>query len=230
MQEVILEAKVREKKGKSAAKAARHSGFIPAVVYAAGKESQVLELSRHDFLRFIHLHHVESTLVNLKIGGAESRTVIVKEVQYHPVKEDITHIDFQEISLTSKIKVNVGVKARGEPAGVKQEGGTLNHILWELEIECLPVQIPPEIEVDVAAMKIGDIVCIKDLTLPEGVRALGEPDSIVFSLEAPRKEEEPQAEAGEEEGAKPELEVIKEKKETDGEGAKEKEKGKEEKG
>lgn len=228
MPEVILKAKIREKKGKSAAKASRHSGFIPAVVYAPGKEAQALELSRHDFLRFIHQHHVESTLVNLKISSADSRAVIVKEVQYHPVKEDIIHIDFQQISLTAKIKVSVGVKAKGEPLGVKQEGGTLNHIIWELEIECLPTQIPPEIEVDVSALKIGDTVCIKDLNLPEAVKAIGDPDSIVFSLEAPRKEEEPQPEAGEGEGAMPEPEVIKEKKEAPGESAKAKEKEKEE--
>jgi len=223
MEEIILEAQVRDKKGKTAAGADRREGFIPAVVYGAGKDSQSIKLSRRDFLRFIHQHHLESTVVNLKIKGHEPRTVLVKDVQYHPLREDVIHIDFQEISLTTKIKVNVGIKAKGEPAGVKQEGGTLNHILWELEVECLPTQIPKEIQVDVSQMKIGDAVHVKDLSLPEGVKPVNDPESLVFSVEAPRKEEEVVAPAAEgEERAEPE--VIKEKKEVPEEAEKEKEK------
>jgi large subunit ribosomal protein L25 len=228
MEEVILEAQVRDKKGKSGAKAARREGFIPAVVYGAGKDSQSIKLSRHDFLRFLHQHRLESTVVNLKIKEQKPRTVLVKDVQYHPVKEDIIHIDFQEISLTSKIKVNVEIKAKGEPVGVKQEGGTLNHILWELEVECLPTQIPQEIQVDVSQMKIGEAIHVKDLHLPDGVVPINDPDSLVFSVEAPRKEEEVVAPAAEgEELAEPE--VIKEKKEAPEEVEKKKEE-KEEKG
>lgn len=223
MEEIILEAEVRDKSGKSAVAAARRQGFIPAVVYGGGRDSQAIKLSRHDFLRFIHQHHLESTVVELKIKGHKSRTVLVKDVQYHPLREDVVHIDFQEISLTTKIKVNVGIRAKGEPIGVKQEGGTLNHILWELEVECLPTQIPKEIQVDVSQMKIGDSIHVKDLSLPEGVKPVSEPESLVFSVEAMRKEEEVVAPAAEgEERVEPE--VIKEKKEVPEEPDKEKEK------
>ncbi len=222
MEEVILEAEVRDKKGKSGAKAVRREGFIPAVVYGAGKDSQSIKLSRHDFLRFLHQHRLESTVVNLKIRQQQPRTVLIKDVQYHPVKEDIIHIDFQEISLTSKIKVNVEIKAKGEPVGVKQEGGALNHILWQLEVECLPTRIPQEIQVDVSQMKIGEVIHVKDLHLPEGVVPINDPDSLVFSVEAPRKEEEVVAPAAEgEEFVEPE--VIKEKKEAPEEAEKKKE-------
>ncbi len=213
MEEIVLEAQIRSKHGKSEAKSLRREGFIPAVVYASGKESQSLKLNRRDFLHLIHQYHLESSVINLKIKGQRSRSVLVKDLQYDPVKEEVIHIDFQEISLTSKIKVNVRVVAKGEPVGVKQDGGTLNHLLWELEIECLPTQIPEEIPVDVSQLKIGDAIHVRDIPLPSEVKAVNDPDSLVFSVEPPIKEEELAAVSGEgEEPAEPE--VIKEKKET----------------
>ena len=214
MQEIILEAQLRSERGKSEVKSLRRSGFIPAIVYSAGQDSQSIKLSQRDFLRFIHQYHLESTVISLKLKGQKSRSVLVKEVQYNPVKEDIIHIDFQEISLTSQIKVNVAVIPKGEPIGVKQDNGMLNHLIWELEIECLPTQIPKEIQVDVSHMKIGDVVHVRDLSLPAEVKVINDPDSLVFSLEPPIKEEEIVAAVpaeGEEKPAEPE--VIKEKKE-----------------
>lgn len=217
MEEVILEAQLRPEEGKSKAKLLRRTGFIPAVFYSAGKNSQSIKLSSHDFLRFIHQHHLESTVISLKIKGQKTHSVLAKEVQYNPVKEDVIHIDFQEISLTSKIKINVKIVPKGEPIGVKQEGGMLNHLLWELEVECLPTQIPEEIPVDVSQMKTGDAVHVRDLPLPPKVEAINDPDSLVLSVELPMKEEEitpPPAEG--EEPTEPE--VIKEKKEAAEEG------------
>jgi len=220
MQEVVLEAQLRQEKekGKSKVKSLRNEGFIPAVFYSAGKDSESVKLSRHDFLRFIHQHPLESTVISLKIKGQKSRTVLVKDVQYDPVKDDIIHIDFQEISLTSKIKVNVGIVSKGEPIGIKQDGGMLNHLLWELEVECLPTQIPKEIQVDVSQMKIGDSIHVRDLSLPPEVKTVNDPESLVFSLEPPIKEEEiaPVPAAEGEEPTEPE--VIKEKKEVPEEG------------
>jgi large subunit ribosomal protein L25 len=212
MEEITLQAQLRAETGKSKVKSLRDSGLIPAVVYAAGKKTENLKLGRHDFLRLIHQYHLESTLISLKIKGEKARAVLVKDIQYEPVQEEIIHVDFQEISLTEKIKVNVRVVTKGEPIGVKQEGGTLNHLLWELEVECLPTQIPEEITVDVSELKIGDNIHVKDLTLPVDVKAINNPEDIVIALEAPIKEEEiaPVPAEGEE-AAEPE--VIKEKKE-----------------
>ncbi len=222
MENVILESQLREEKGKSRVKLLRRQGFIPAVVYAAGKDSLSVKLSRHDFLQFIHHHHLETTVINLKVKDKKkSWTVLVKDVQYHPVKENVIHIDFQEISLTSEIKLNVKIVPKGEPVGVKQDGGMLNHILWELEIECLPTQIPAEITVDVALLKIGDAIHVQDLILPAGVKAVNPPDSLVFSLEPPAKEEEPEAGVLAEEEQPSGPEVIKEKKEAPEGGAEE---------
>ena len=237
MEEVVLEAQMRQEKGKSRVKSLRRGGFIPACVYAANKESQSIKLNHHDFLHLIHQYHLESTVINLKINpvrnnisngvkGQKPRIahVLVKEVQHDPVMEDIIHVDFQEISLTSKIKVNVRIVPKGEPVGVKQEGGTLNHLIWELEVECLPTQIPEEIPVDVAQLKIGDSVHVRDLSLPGGVRVINDPDSLVFSLEPPIKEEEIVAAVPAEGEAPAEPEVIKKKKEEVLEEGEEKEK------
>lgn len=213
MEEIILEAEIRETPGKRGAKLLRQKGCIPAVVYGGGLKPEPLSVSRHDFLYFTHQYQQQSSIINLKVKGrGQPRTVLVKDIQYDPVKDEIIHIDFQEISLTSEIKVNVGIVSKGEPIGVKVDGGMLNQILWQLEIECMPTQIPREIEVDVGNLKIGDAIYVKDLSLPAGVKVMGDSNSIVFSVELPIKEEEiapPPTEAEE----RVEPEVIKEKKE-----------------
>ena len=132
-------------------------------------------------------------MVNLKPKDdkkAKGKSCLIKEIQYDPVKGDVIHVDFNEISLTKIIKVNVPVVAKGEPVGVKQEGGSLEHILWEIEVECLPTEIPKNIEVDVSQLKIGDSVHIKDMTFPSQVKVLTAPEAIVFSVSAPVKVEE----------------------------------------
>jgi len=232
MEEILLEAEARTGTGRANTKDLRDSGFIPGVVYAEGKESLPLKISHSALIHLVHQHRLEGVVINLKIKDdkkAKSRPCLIKEIQYHPVHGDIVHVDFNEISLTKAIKVNIPVEAKGEPVGVKQEGGALEHILWEVEVECLPTNIPKNIEVDVSALKIGDSIHIKDLVVPSGVKITNDPSSIVLSVAAPMKEEVPaEAVEGEE---KLEPEVIKEKKEVPGEGeapeAKEKEKDKE---
>ncbi|MFH0912675.1 MAG: 50S ribosomal protein L25 [Candidatus Omnitrophota bacterium] len=229
MEEIFLEIQAREELGKSKVKDLREKGFIPAVIYAEGKKSQAIKVSHKELLQLIHQHRLESAVVNLRPKDekkTKGRPCLIKELQYDPVKGDVMHVDFNEISLTEIIKVNVPVVVRGEPVGVKQEGGSLEHILWEIEIECLPTEIPEDIEVDVSPLKIGDNIHIKDITFPAGIKVLNSPDAIVFSVSAPIKVEEvvEPAVEGEE---KQEPEVIKEKKEVAAEG--EAEEGKEEK-
>jgi large subunit ribosomal protein L25 len=229
MEEILLDAEIRQELGKSKAKNLREKGFVPAVVYAEGKESLPLKISHKQLMQLIHQHHIESALINLKIKDdkkQKSRSCLIKEVQYDPVDGDIIHVDFNQISLTKEIKVNVPVKAKGEPLGVKQEGGSLEHILWEIEVECLPTDIPKQIEVDVSQLKIGDAVHIKDITFPKNIKVLNNPEAIVLSVIAPIKEEIPVAPVEGE--APPEPEVIKEKKEVPAEGEA-KEEGKEKK-
>ncbi len=220
MEDIILEILAREELGKNKVKDLRTKGFIPAVIYAEEKESLPIKVSHKQLLQLIHQHRLESAVINLKIKDdkkQKSRPCLIKEIQYDPVKGDVIHVDFNEISLTKIIKVNVPVVAKGEPIGVKQEGGSLEHILWEAEVECLPTEIPKEIEVDVSQLKIGDTIHIEDITFPSQIKVLNAPEAIVFSVSAPIKEEEVVAPAVEGE-EKQEPEVIKEKKEVAPEG------------
>ncbi len=219
MEEIILEAELREGKGRASSKDLRESGYLPAVVYFHGKDAISIKISRSALLKLAHQHRLESVIINLMIkdGDAKSKLCLIKEIQYHPVREDIIHVDFNEISLTETIKVNGPIQIKGEAIGVKQEGGSLEHLLWEIEVECLPTNIPKGIQVDITALKMGDAIHVKDIVFPEGVKPLSDPAAIVLHVAAPMKEEAP-AEAIEGDTSK-EPEVIKEKKEVPGEGA-----------
>jgi len=234
MEDIILQAELREGRGRANTKDLKESGFLPAVVYSNGKEAISIKISRGALLKLIHQYHFETTIVNLKIKDdklendglasnsqshkkAKGRPCLVKEIQYGPVSEDIIHVDFNEISLTQAIKINVPIEIKGEAVGVKQEGGSLENLLWEIEVECLPTSIPKNIEVDITALKMGEAIHVKDIVFPSGVKALTDPAAIVLHIIAPMKEDAPvDALEGE---TKTEPEVIKEKKEVAGEGA-----------
>jgi large subunit ribosomal protein L25 len=232
MEEIVLEAELREGTGRAKVKDLRESGYLPAVVYFHGKDALSVKVSRSSLLKLVHQHRLESIIINLKIKDdkkAKGRPCLVKEIQYDPVKEDIIHVDFNEISLTESIKVNVPIQTKGEAVGVKQEGGSLEHLLWEIEVECLPTNIPKDIQVDITALKMGDAIHIKDIVFPEGVKPLQDETAVVLHVVAPMKEEVPAEGAEGEAAAEPE--VIKEKKEVPGEaapaeGAKDKDKDK----
>ncbi|MBM3252305.1 MAG: 50S ribosomal protein L25 [Candidatus Omnitrophica bacterium] len=216
MKEIVLEVSLREEIGKSKLRPLRRAGFIPAVVYGEGKKTSAIKVERKSLLRLIHEHRIENAIITLKVSESDKKTkdttVIVKELQRDPVHDNIVHIDFNQISLTKAIQVKVPIVTKGEPVGVKQEGGSLEHVIWELEVECLPTQIPGKIEVDVSELKIGDAILVKDLSVPKEVKILQDPGQVVISVAAPVKEEEIVTAA--EEGAPEEPEVIKEKKET----------------
>jgi len=231
MEELFLDAEIREETGRGKVKALKDKGFIPAVVYAEGKAALALKLSHRQLVQLVHHHRIEGVVINLNIKDdkkQKSRPCLIKEIQHDPVHGEIIHVDFNQISLTKAIKVNIPVVAKGEPMGVKQEGGSLEHILWEIEVECLPTSIPKDIEIDVTQLKMGESIHVKDIIVPQGVKVLNDPGAIVLSVAAPMKEEAP-VEAVEGEAAQ-EPEVIKEKKEVPGEaGAEEGKEVKEEK-
>ncbi|MBU0504147.1 MAG: 50S ribosomal protein L25 [Candidatus Omnitrophota bacterium] len=217
MEEILLNAEQREELGKSGNKALKKTGSVPAVVYKDGKESMPVKIGHKDLYKLLHEHRLENLVLNLNIKDDKNkkpRPCLIKEIQYDPVKGDIIHVDFNEISLTKVIKVNVPVTAKGEPVGVKQEGGSLEHILWEVTVECLPTEIPKDIEVDVTALKIGDSIHVKDITFPANIKVITEQEAVVLSVVSPMKEEVVVPVEGEE---KFEPEVIKEKKEVPGE-------------
>jgi len=213
MEEIRLEVQPRASLGKQKVKTLRREQLIPGIVYGGGKAAQAVQIDRRTYERIRRQHHGEIVFsLNLPDGKKKDGTfyAMVREEQHHPVTEQILHVDFIRISLTEKIEAHVAVEVKGEPVGVKRDGGSLDHLLWELTVECLPTNIPEKIVVDVSSMEIDQTVHVKDLVLPEGVVAKHDPEALVLAVTPPRKEEvaEPTGEEGPEEP-----EVIKEKKE-----------------
>jgi len=218
MEKVILKADVREGAGKRIAKDLRKKDIVPAVVYKGGKDATNLQLSKDDLKSVLHTKAGVNVIIALVIAGAakgKEKTVVIKEIQRDPIKSEILHVDFNEISLTEALKVNVPLASHGEPVGVKKDGGILEHIMWELQIECLPTAIPEKVEVDVANLNIGDAVFVKNIIVPPGVKVLNDPELIAMIVKPP-KVEAPKEEVPAEAAAEPEL--IRKKKEEAEEG------------
>jgi len=212
MEEIKLDVHVRAEIGSQELKAVRGQDMIPGIVYGGGKNPTAVKMDRRTFERIRRQHEGESIILHLNVleGGKKLRdySVIVKEEQHDPVSESIMHIDFKRISLKEEIEVKVPIKTLGEPAGVK-EGGSLDHHLWELDVICLPTDMPERLDIDVSELEIGQAVHVKDLSLPEGVKTNHDLEDIVASVVPPMKEEEEEPVVDED--AEPE--VIGEKKE-----------------
>jgi large subunit ribosomal protein L25 len=198
--------------------------MVPANVYKSGSSPTNLQVSDEKLAEVLHTKAGENVIITLKITGGKAavkdKTVLIKEIQRDPIKDTILHVDFNEISLTEVLKVNVPLTTRGEAVGVKVDGGILEHIMWELQIECLPTAIPEKVEVDVSNLKIGDAVYVKDIVVPEGIKVLNDPELIAVIVKPP-KVEAPKEEVAAEEAAEPEL-IRKKKEESPEEGEEEK--------
>ena len=198
-----LTAKLRQGSGKQFARRVRHQGNIPAVLYGPGKESRKLEVNPTDLTRAISTKAGENTLIDLTVEGEAARVVLVREIQVDPISREYLHADLYEVPMDKKVRVPVPIAVRGEAAGVK-EGGVLDQIIREIEVSCLPTEIPEQLEIDVSALKIGEAAHAKDIPLPPGVEIMIDADQTVATVVAPRKEEElapvvPAAEAAPEE-------------------------------
>src|SRR5215475_4387403 len=228
---IALSGKRREGLGKGSARKARRSGEIPGVLYGHGEKPVPLSVGARAFQVALHTHKGGNPIVNLAVGGNEF-TALIRDAQYDPVSHQVIHLYFQHISLTETIEVRVPLNFTGLAVGVKDGGGILEAILRDVEVRCLPTAIPAGIDVDVAALNIGDSIHVRDLSIPD-VEILNDPDATLVTVVPPTVIEEKPAEAVE--GAEPtaaEPEVIaKGKKEeegaAEGEGDKEKEKEKE---
>jgi large subunit ribosomal protein L25 len=214
MERLKIQAKKRKKVGKEYAKKIRKQGLVPGIIYKKGY-TQPLELKESELIHVLHQAHSENVVVEIEIsdnGDKEIKTAIIKDVIHDPLKGGITHIDFQEVSLEEVVRVKVPIEIQGEPVGVKVDGGLLEHLLWELEVECKAGEIPEKVIIDVSNLKIGDAITVEDLSLPSGVKAIEPPDQVIVHVLAPKVEVVEEVPAAEEEAAA-EPEVIKEKRE-----------------
>ncbi len=185
MATVSLSANSRDVTGKGAARTLRTQGQVPAVIYGHGRDPQPLSLNARDLDKMLSHIQAESTVIEVTVGGQTAKTLI-REIQRHPIRRQILHVDFQALVAGEKVTVSVPIVLTGIPEGVRLEGGVLDQTLREIEIEVDPSNIPDHIEYDVTNMVIGDSVHISDLKVPEGVEVLDDPETSVAVLAAPR--------------------------------------------
>ncbi|MBN2483548.1 MAG: 50S ribosomal protein L25 [Candidatus Omnitrophica bacterium] len=227
MEKIQIKGDPREITTQEKAKKIRKQGFIPAIIYGK-KTNQSIKIPIAE-LKVLRAHRFsESALVEIVMDHSakdqEPVAAVIKDVQFHPLTEEVIHIDFLKVSMKEKIRVRVPLVLKGEPAAVK-DGAILEHLLREVEIEAFPMDLPEAIEVDVSSLELGDSIHVGSLNVGEKIKILSHTEDTIAILAAKEEEpEEPPAEAAIVEGAAPaEPEVIKEKKPQEGQ----KEKGKE---
>lgn len=189
MEEIVLNVEARTERGKGAARRLRQSGKVPAVFYGPKSGATPIAIDRKDFAA--HVANLEgSHLIRFHSNAAElqQRVALVREVQHHPVDERLLHVDFYEVDLTQRLKVTVPLHFVGRAKGVA-EGGILQPIVREMEVECLPTDIPQYIEVDVTALDIHDAVHFADVQMPANVTAVFDANEAVVSVLPPTVEE-----------------------------------------
>lgn len=204
----------RDQKGSAHARRMRRAGLIPGVIYNDAGEARAVSLPKHEFEQMLHRHTSEHVMVRIQLDGAEEKSVLLKDVQHDALTGGVIHADLQEVAMNKKLRVEVPLKLTGAAEGV-QQGGVLDHLLHDLEIECLPADIPEQIEVDVSGLKLNDMLLVRDIKV-DGSRLtiVTDGDLGVASVAMPRaaEEEVPAAEAAATAGAAAEPEVIREKK------------------
>ena len=219
MERVSLAVEKRQEHGKGAARSLRRNGMIPSVLYREGR-SEALKIPKRELLKVINNSSGDQVMIDLEYAGGEKKLALLKDYQVDPVKGELLHTDFFEISLTEEVRVTVHVTTSGEPVGVKRDGGMLRHLLREVEIECLPDKIPGKIKLDISAMEVGQSIHISDLKFEEGIKVLTDVGDIIVTIIAPTVEEAgPAAEAeATSEASQPEL-IKKGKKEEEATGS-----------
>ena len=182
-----LNAKMRQPNGKGPARRIRRTGDVPVVLYGGDKDTVALVLNRKEFEKILHGKGGEHAVVQLVVEDKQewSSPALVKDVQHHPVRGEIIHADFLRIRLDERITTFVPIVLRGQAKGVV-EGGVLDHQLRELEVECLALEVPDEIVVDVTELSMGDSVHVSDIQPPPNVTIVTEPDRTVVAVHTPR--------------------------------------------
>ena len=215
-----LEAEPRKPGTKNDARRVRKAGRIPAVVYGAGKDSSPVSVDPRQVARILHSASGHNTIFDLSLDGERSKAMIV-DWQYEPIKGSLLHIDLKRIAMDQKLTVNVPIVLKGEAAGVKQQGGILEQTLREVEVECLPQDIPTEITLDVSELVFGKVLRVQDLPKSDKLTFVSDENQPVAHIISVKEEVAPTPEAAAAEAAAPtEPEVIKKGKQEE-EGAEE---------
>jgi large subunit ribosomal protein L25 len=185
-----LIASVRSDSGTGNARKLRQSGSVPAVIYGHGRAPQSLSLNTREFERLLSSISVSSTVIDLSVDGKPSRTLI-REIQRHPFKRSIIHVDFQELVAGEKITVSIPLRFVGTADGVRNSGGILEETMHQVHLRLDPASIPDHIDVDVTPLHVGHSIHIRDLVVPEGVTVLDDAGATVCVCTAPKTESTP---------------------------------------
>ena len=190
-----LSAQKREGTGKGVARKLRQSGRLPAVLYGRDLESVHLSLDAGEADRLFHSISVDNTIVDLRVEGEKGAVqTLVREIQIHPWKTTLLHVDFLRIQEGVAVDFDVPVHLIGVPQGVEIDGGTLEQIIHDLPVRCIPSKIPASIDIDVSALGLNDALHISDIELDEGIEVRIAPERTICSVAVPRAEEEPEVE------------------------------------
>ena len=216
MANASLTATARATSGKGAARSLRREGSVPAVIYGHAREAQSLAVPSRDLEKLLGSIAAGSTVVELAIDGKTSRTLI-REIQRHPFKRHVLHVDFQELVAGEKITVMIPLVLHGIPEGVRLGGGILEQMMREIEVEVDPANIPNHIDVDVTHLVVGHSIHVGELNIPAGVTVLADEEAPVALVQISRAAIEAEPAAAEEGATPAEPELIRQKKDEEGE-------------
>ncbi len=208
--EMKIKVQKRTVSGSGSVERLRKQGLLPGIINNDKGESILIQMNRHDFDMFLRHHSSESLIIDVEVDGDKVRKLLLKEVQHHPVSDKILHVDFLEVSMTKKMRVDIPIRLIGTPAGVLTEGGVLDHLIRTVEVECLPGDLVEGIEIDVSALKVGDAILVRDIKVGPGLHILTNGAVAVAGVSIPKVVVE---ETSEEAAAATEPEVIGAKKE-----------------
>src|SRR5262249_48651862 len=190
--ETVLEATARDTSGKNEARRTRRAGRVPAVLYGGdGSEATPIAVEPKALLRILHSESGANTLISLKLPGGGDTRVLVKEYQLDPVTHQVLHADFYRFAMDRAIQVTIPVVVKGEPKGVKQQGGVLEFIRREIEIECLPGDIPEHVEIDVSELMLHQGIRVRDLSVDPKWKPISDPELMLLHVIMPKAEEAP---------------------------------------
>ena len=201
-----ISVKKRSIEGSSASRRMRHAGLLPGVIYGIDSNPLAVELETHALEQVLHHHASETILVDIDLEGEGSVSVLLKEVQHHPVSGALLHVDLQRVAANQTLQVEVSLELVGEPEGVKL-GGLLDQVMHTILVECLPADLPETVNVDVSELEIGSALHVSDLKLGNKVAILSDADALVAGVSAPKVD----LEDDEDEDVEAEPEVITEK-------------------
>jgi large subunit ribosomal protein L25 len=196
---IRLEVKPRDDAGSAVARRLRAGGMIPGVLYGGGKKAHPFAVEERELRRVLTGEHGLHAILDVVFDGQKTaHHAVLKDYQLDPVRPKLLHVDLHEVRLDQVIQTQVAVEPVGESPGVK-EGGALTLVLREVNVEALPMEVPDRLELDISGMAIGDSLRVSDISAPEGVQLLDDPESVVVTVTPPTKVEEPEVEEEEEE-------------------------------